>query len=607
MAHQQDLRIQDVSVTGIENKSALKAKRTHFALPEEPSGGADELSSGLRVKHESFSELLSQSDIQDTIERHDAKNFDWILSLPRDAGDLAKSKQLRRICSAADFTDSASHRRKVYFGCNILRQRSLSRSSVTGSNREVNTYTLIATPLTSRAEVDDLRTSPQTMIDTIMPSAVSAPPPYTVDMLATELNGASPKAPAMSLDPIPLDRSQSLPRSPSSSVARIEDTLEELDRLEDQFEAVHRMVRINRMASPDKEVRDKMAPQPSTNGTKKPVAKTGTVRPRPNDLARTGSTRRSVGAAEPTKKPSEAASGSTAAATKRLSVARPLSLLPPRPPAKSSKPPTTSTFELPGEAVARRLKEQREARMQAAAAAAANSKSTPTNASQLRRARSVKPPTIPTFELPGEAISRRKREEHEAKIKQQEEEERKRREFKARPIRLSVTPSTVPRETISSRARTNRMSIMGDSAITGGGLSVPSTGPPGNRRLSVPSSDSGNAGGQRQVSRGRGQALGSPAAAGQISRATSTSTGSISGKRSTISMEDVQNQKLRGREILQRDSILSSDRDREKREREAIAKQARQDAAERSRALSREWAEKQKLRAKKATTARTEN
>ncbi|ERS96270.1 hypothetical protein HMPREF1624_07179 [Sporothrix schenckii ATCC 58251] len=431
-------------------------------------------------------------------------------------------------------------------------------------------------------------------------------------VVPADFSGLSPKPVGAPLDQGSYERAQSIPRSPGSSVARIEDTLEELDRLEDQFEAVHRMVRVKRVASPDKEAFDRRSPGHGAADTQNSTTKTGTVRSRPSGVARTSSVRKSAGAPDPaTKSTEETPAATTSAATKRLSVARPLSLLPPKPPVKSSKPPTTSTFELPGEAVARRLKEQREARMSAAAAAAAvGAKPTTTKTGQFRKARSVKPPTIPTFELPGEAISRRKREEHEAKLRRQEEEEKKRREFKARPVRLSVTPSTVPRETISSRARTKRTSIIGEASMASGGLSVPGSAvpgsaPPANRRLSVISSDSaGRTNSSGQVTRGRGPALGSsPTAAGQMSRATSTSTGSISGKRSTISVEDVQYQKLRGREILQRDSILSSDRDREKREREAIARQARQEAAERSRALSREWAERQKLKAKKATTA----
>lgn len=88
----------------------------------------------------------------------------------------------------------------------------------------------------------------------------------------------------------------------------------------------------------------------------------------------------------------------------------------------------------------------------------------------------------------------------------------------------------------------------------------------------------------------------------QIGRATSTAStasihgGSSAGKRSTISAEEVQQQKLRGREIMHRDNSYVADRERERREREAATKQARKDAAERSRQISREWAEKQRLR-----------
>lgn len=63
--------------------------------------------------------------------------------------------------------------------------------------------------------------------------------------------------------------------------------------------------------------------------------------------------------------------------------------------------------------------------------------------------KSTKPLTKPSFELPGEALSLKKREAHEAKIKALEEEERKRREFKARPIRTSVVPALAPRNTVA--------------------------------------------------------------------------------------------------------------------------------------------------------------
>ncbi len=79
----------------------------------------------------------------------------------------------------------------------------------------------------------------------------------------------------------------------------------------------------------------------------------------------------------------------------------------------------------------------------------------------------------------------------------------------------------------------------------------------------------------------------------QTSRATSTSTGSVSGKRSSLSIEDVQIQKLRGHEIYRRDNSWTDSRIRDKCERETLAKLAREEAAERSRQKSREWAAKQ--------------
>ena len=497
-----------------------------------------------------------------------------------------------------------------------MRQRPRSKSSTADDSLSNDIYTLIATPLDrvgpNTGTIDD---NDGTMLDTLLPPTAaasfdSAEPPFTSQ------NMVSPKAFGASLGSVRSDRAQSVPRSPCSSVARIEDTIEELDKLEDEFEEVNRMVRVKRVPSPDKEAQDAKV---QAGVTRRHSVKADLRAAKQPNLTRTASTRRLVPAKEPAKStashtstPQSGSTGATKApSSTRSSGARPLSLQPPKPPARSTKPPTKPAFELPGEAVARRLKEQREARLLAAASAPPNTPkaATPAAGPQLRRVRSMKPPTVPDFELPGEAISRRKREEHEAKIRQQEEEERKRREFKAKPIRLSLTPSSVPRETVASRARQNRASIIGESAIVGGGLNVPGSGSSANKRHSMIAGGSANrVAGQAQMPRGRGATLGPyhPSAAGETSRAASTSTGSVSGMRSAVSVEDVQYQKIRGKEVLQRDNTLSSDRDRERREREATTKHARQEAAERSRVLSREWAEKQKLRAKKSFTMRTE-
>ena len=91
-----------------------------------------------------------------------------------------------------------------------------------------------------------------------------------------------------------------------------------------------------------------------------------------------------------------------------------MSLLPPKELVRSSKPPTQPTkYELPGEIVARKLKEQREARL---AQESNEDAPQPGRVVSATRVKSTKPPTKAVFELPGEALSRRKREAHEARL-----------------------------------------------------------------------------------------------------------------------------------------------------------------------------------------------
>ncbi|EFW98703.1 carboxylesterase family protein [Grosmannia clavigera kw1407] len=572
-------------------------------------------------QHRSEATLVKNLDFQQAIEKHEVREFEWVLSLPCNDVGLAKGpddKKPNRSCSVPGAADSGSEDRQIRFGCNLLQNRARAGSDLAGQHRTINTYTLVATPLGDEVLRGDQTGSSQSQTVSVSQTASAGEAIPMVDTFLTPERTApagvragrsrSQVTPLMLGDGFEAgsaDRSRSATRSPASSVSRIEDTIEELDRLEDEFEAVHSLVRVEHVPSPEKPDDDKAARVAAvgrSGSTRKVVvAKAGGVRAELKATAgmtRTSSTRKPGVAPSQAKKqggPAETGTG-PGSGIKRMSITRPASLLPPKPPMKSSKPPTVSTFELPGEAVARRLKEQREKRMSAALSGNGIVAPTATPVQTPRRRRSVKPPTIPAFELPGEAISRRKREEHEAKIRRQEEEEKKRREFKARPMRMSTTPSSQPRETVASRARTNRMSMIGESGSAGGGLSVG-----GSKRLSVSTASPGRSM-QQATGRGRVSNVETQSVESRASRATSSSTCSMSGKRSSVSAEEVQQQKLRGKDIYHRDNYLSVDRDQEKREREAIAKQARQEAAERSRILSREWAEKQKQRAKKLMT-----
>ncbi|RYP62087.1 hypothetical protein DL771_009874 [Monosporascus sp. 5C6A] len=471
-----------------------------------------------------------------------------------------------------------------------------------------NTCILLVTPIDENEEAIKMELRPpeeenairaEARMETVTPRKGSA---------ASEEDGASPLTPS----PVkssgghdrPVDDIASGPRTRSS---RIEDSVEALDQLEEELEAFDRAAHFHHMTPSEKEKlasrkspsqtpsapssRDEEATTPQTK--RKSVLKTGPSTLRANSTTeptRTPSIRKSVSLTFVNPGSSGAKGEEKPLAQAPLSsktVTRPASLNPPRQPAKSTKPPTIPSFELPGAVTARRLKEQREARL-AMQAAAEQVQKPAAQTSSIRRTKSVRASVVPTFELPGEAISRRKREQREAQLKAQAEEERKRREFKARPVRSAATPGAYPRDTIASRARqqqkcaTENSRACPASASPDKGDLHPSARSPLSSRLNE--------------SQPRGRGLNAePSAASHVKRATSHTSSTDSGKRSVLSAEDLEQQRLRGQVIYKRDNSFSEEKEREKQHREALAKLAREEAAERSRQQSREWAAK-KLR-----------
>ncbi|KAK3387067.1 hypothetical protein B0H63DRAFT_558654 [Podospora didyma] len=526
----------------------------------------------------------------------------------------------RRSLNAAreDMDSSQAGQKKYLFGCNLIHRRTQSGGDATKDARSANIYTILATRVEEKTgssepaiieETDNMSTTTQVL---------------EADTTIIRLAESQTEEPEIQRDSeATLDTEHDehhdtvLSHSPSPSVhnaaPRIEDSVEALDKLEEELEALNDVARVNRVLSPEtgkahppavmQTIADTVAKTPTTlqrtgsTATRRP----GTETVRAKRVERMLSVRKSTSMAFDDK----VLTAAKPAGPRKSMVARPTSLLPPKAPAKSSKPPTVSTFELPGEAVARRLKEQREARLsrhitpeEAAVVAAAFSPSKP-------HVKSTKVPTRPTFELPGEAISRRKREEREAKLRAQEEEERKRREFKARPIRNSIAPNSYPRETVASRARQSKVAPQTENATTEDSVATPRVSPAKKRSSMAATSSStsrASLSGTSTLSRGRGLMV-APVDS-HIGRAASTATsttGSIHGggsvgKHSTVSSEEAQQQKLRGKEILARDNVYAVDRERERREREATQAQARQAAAIRSRQLSREWAEKHRTK-----------
>ncbi|KAM7188017.1 hypothetical protein V8F33_010874 [Rhypophila sp. PSN 637] len=538
------------------------------------------------------------STAQEQLSKHQAGQFEWVLSIP--VGHSVEGS--RSFSSPHEDPEHPDETRKLFFGCNLVHRRTQSGGVASKHDNPANIYTLIATQLVGD-ELPSVEKSGtcEKVEATSTPQTVE---PDTAIIRASEPDADELREP-MAADDAPSPKSEDMSEHHMSFQStdpptRIEDSVEALDKLEEELEAVSEVAELGRVLSPG-EASENMRPSretpikasllPNSHSTVKRTV-TKTVQSQAverTSFRKAGSLVFSMEEGKPAK-----------SSLKKSTVSRPTSMLRTKGSVKSTKPPTASNFELPGQAVARRLKEQKAARLsqhltsqQVAAAAATYSPTKP-------HVKSTKPPTRPTFELPGDAISRRKREEREARLRAQEEEERKRREFKARPIRASMVTSAYPRETAASKARREKLSQTEES--TQSAAATPITKKRQSMTLSAltaskPTASKGTHLTATLPTRGRTSVAGTNGA--HISRATSTAStasihgGSSIGKRSTISAEDVQQQKLRGREIVNRDNSYVADRERERREREEVAKLARKEAAERSRQAGREWALKQ--------------
>lgn len=259
--------------------------------------------------------------------------------------------------------------------------------------------------------------------------------------------------------------------------------------------------------------------------------------------------------------------------------------------------------------------------------------------------KSTKPPTRSTFELPGEAIARKLKEQREERIKRTEEDQDKKPAFKARPVRKSSAP--IVKATATSRARlslaakpdTSDSSINDLQApvskpktkrVAAAKIPHPSSTEALNKRLSVFSTNKPTEEASKRLSSTLAPLTISKqrtipaitsarlvrAASTSISTATTTTTTTTAPRRASIMVmgpppppprpassiiivpapAELAQQKLRGKEVFNRVRVEQDERDRVKREKEEAAKKARAEAADRGRLASREWAERQRLK-----------
>ncbi|KAK4925863.1 hypothetical protein LTR49_007240 [Elasticomyces elasticus] len=217
--------------------------------------------------------------------------------------------------------------------------------------------------------------------------------------------------------------------------------------------------------------------------------------------------------------------------------------------------------------------------------------------------KSKKAPTVSTFQLPGEAVAARlkaARDERAPKI--EEVETTKKPAFKARPVPASLTRAPSIKPTVAGKARESMLVPSTASATSivhkrAQSTITSSTGPRASLRggpladLSIarqrprPSTAMAGTGAPRAlvgISGLRNGDMAPPSAPARGGRVASAGTS-------------------KGKEVFQRAAANKAAEEKERKLKEEAAKQARKEASERGRVLSREWAEKQK--AKKAAAA----
>ena len=368
-------------------------------------------------------------------------------------------------------------------------------------------------------------------------------------------------------------------RSPGKHISRIEDSVEALDALEEEIEKVGKLIptTADNLQEPTK-TKKLVKPQPKP--TEKKFGSSMRIKNSPAALAR-----------EVTKKPFLSV---------RATALRPSIL------------PATKTFGTPRSRAQEKLSvtsnslaPARES-VKVGPPAATKKRISSVHKAPFRPVKSTKPPTQSTFELPGEAISRKLKEQREERQKREEEEKSKQRVFKARPVRLSQAP-----EVKLTAAAEARLSLAKGEPVS---ASKPPGGTPKPKPVARPPPAVAN---KRVSSLSIAKRTSSvqPAAnsSAHITRkpslnaSTATRNTSTSGApRAAPTAEDLALQKVKGKEVFGRIKVEIMEREKARKEKEEAAKKARAEAAERGRVASREWAEKQKLRKMEAQKANGE-
>lgn len=213
-------------------------------------------------------------------------------------------------------------------------------------------------------------------------------------------------------------------RTPSKRISRIEDSVEALDVLEEEIDKVGGLipVSLDGIESPVKAKKQAKSQPPSLG---KRVGGSVRIKKSIGVQKKAGTGRPSTTAGPATSDPSAGATNTKARPSTRLAQLK-------------ADTPTHA----PGST--RSVGQQ-------VSQAALKPRISSVHKAPFQPIKSTKPPTRANFELPGDAVARKLKEQREERLKREEEETPKPRAFKARPVRLSHAPEV--KLTAATKAR----------------------------------------------------------------------------------------------------------------------------------------------------------
>ena len=367
-------------------------------------------------------------------------------------------------------------------------------------------------------------------------------------------------------------------RTPGKRISRIEDSVEALDALEEEIEKAGELipVKADGLLPP---VKPKKQAKPQSSTMAKGVSGSVRMKESTGVQKKISAGRRSTAARLTTSNPTARSTNTEARPSTSLTQQKPeVTIQSPAPTPRVGQPPAEAKLK-------KRISSVHKV--------------------PFRPHKSTKPPTRANFELPGDAFTRKLREQREERLKREKEEASKPRVFKARPVRMSHAPEvklTAAAKARLSIAKGDLVHVRGSSngvtkSKSGTRPSALANASPSKRlsslsvakRSTQPTANSSTkppANGPYRLTRGP-----------SLNPSTTNRAPSAMGAdRPALTAEENAHQKLKGKEVFGRTKVEIMEREKAKKEKEDAARKARADAAERGRLASREWAEKQKVR-----------